>query len=198
MLSDVRAARRGGKYSPARDESLISQNTHSVSAGKSAGTVARHVSAIRQKPQIARHRILLKVLHPLAHRSQAPARARSPAPSVSPSGFTCETITNAGRARSSATTSSVVAAARPRSEPSRTSLASPSMRASVLAQRDRPFGRPILDERQLRRVPQLRPHAPIRRAKTPPPLCSASIVCRATCRSPMIETNTFAVLQIRA
>ena len=59
--------------------SLMSQNTHSASAGRSAGTSRATRSASGKKPQVARHRILLKILNALADRFERQPK-RQPGP----------------------------------------------------------------------------------------------------------------------
>src|ERR1700676_2333046 len=153
-MSSMFSRPSAGRNSPAREKSLMSQNTHSVSPGKSAGTsrVTRSVSGRKRRFRGTGSCWKYPTRFPSALSARPSA---SPAPSVSPSGLTCETNTNDERRRSSATTSSVVDDTGS-TAPAGTELLIDDLRLfQRLVQRDRALGGAILDERQLRRVPQV-------------------------------------------
>src|ERR1700733_3177606 len=141
-----------GKNSPARVKSLMSQNTQSASAARSAGTSRATCSASGKNRRFRGTGSCWKYPTRFPNCLSASPSA-SPAPSVSPSGFTCDTNTNEDRRRSSATISSVVfdCAITPAAE----LLIDHLGPLERLVQRNGPLGSTILDERELRSIAQI-------------------------------------------
>ncbi len=143
----------GGSFSPARRQSLMSQNTKSVVGGRSGGKLGVDEIGVGQETQVARNAVLLEYATRLPSRLSAMPSA-SPAPSVSPSGFTWLTITNALR-RAQLRDDLLDRRHAWRALDHSLSSGAECALAQRLGQRDRALGRTIFDENQLGRVAQI-------------------------------------------